>query len=179
MIQRAAVAGLAVCLILLLWTAWARRQRGNPSLSQEQLQEGMRAVAAQAVEAARLEYGVSLDYSAASVERVEGILARLHEEHRRSRFSLAREKSEGWRWGAYVGEVILRISPGHWEMDHSVAGKGTFPVVVKRGDSFPIGWCRKRIVNGPEDNIWQKFQVLYLMPRASGTEGRQATGGAK
>ena len=29
-----------------------------------------------------------------------------------------------------------------------------------KGDSFPMGWCEKRIVNGDEDNVWVKYTVL-------------------
>ena len=171
--------GIALLALVLLIAALVvlRAKVKAPSTSADDIQVGMKDAAAEAVGVAKAKHGVTLDYSPRSVEAVEAILAKLHEEHREAPFSLAREKEEGWRWGAYVGEVILRLTPGHWEMDHVAAGKGSFPVRVARGDSFPIGWCRKRIVNGPEDNVWHKFQILYLREGADSLKA-QASGAA-
>ncbi len=160
---------IATALAFLLVCGASRKRAQSPSSSRDDVQLGMKQAAQEAVHTARTAYGLTLDYSPKSVEAVEAILAKLHEEHKGSPFPLAREKEEGWRWGAYVGEVILRLSPGHWEADHPAGGKGSFPVRVARGDSFPIGWCRKRIVNGPEDNVWHKFQILYLKERVNVT----------
>jgi len=41
-----------------------------------------------------------------------------------------------------------------------VAGEKSYPLHWLGGDSFPVGWCFKRIMNGPEDNVWDKFQVV-------------------
>jgi hypothetical protein len=51
---------------------------------------------------------------------------------------------------------------GTWAVDHKVAGPGSFPIRWGEHEAFPIGWCGKRIVNGEEDNVWFKFQLLLL-----------------
>ena len=165
--------------ILIAAFALLSRRRASLVSTPPDLQVGLRAVAAEAVEVARTQYNTSLDYSPESVALLESnILQRLHEEHVREAFPLAREKDEAWRWGAYVGEVILRLTPGHWEVDHVAGGPRSYPVVVARGASFPMGWCRKRILNGPENNVWQKLQILYLnegtpLDEINGTKGEQ------
>jgi hypothetical protein len=149
--------------ILIAAFALLSRRRASTVSTPPDLQLGMEGVAAEAVEVARTRYNTSLDYSPESVALLEAnILQPLHEQHRKETFPLAREKDEAWRWGAYVGEVILRLTAGHWEVDHVAGGPRSYPVVVGRGASFPMGWCRKRILNGPEDNVWHKLQILYL-----------------
>jgi hypothetical protein len=61
-----------------------------------------------------------------------------------------------------VGEVIRRMHNGSWGIDHDVAGPGSFPIRWADHESFPIGWCGKRILNGEEDNVWFKFRMLLL-----------------
>jgi hypothetical protein len=51
---------------------------------------------------------------------------------------------------------------GSWAIDHEVAGPGSFPIRWGDHESFPIGWCGKRIINGEEDNVWFKFRALLL-----------------
>jgi hypothetical protein len=71
-------------------------------------------------------------------------------------------------WGAYIGEVIRRLEGGHWEKDSDVAGPDTYPIHHGQGQSFVVGWCGKRILNGAEDNVWHKFQVVVLGEGNSG-----------
>ena len=63
-------------------------------------------------------------------------------------------------FGAYIGEVIRRKFGGSWSVDHAVAGPQTFPINWHGREAFPVGWCGKRILNGDEDNVWFKFQVV-------------------
>jgi hypothetical protein len=60
-----------------------------------------------------------------------------------------------------IGEVIRRTETNvRWERDHPVMGEKAYPLHWGKGDSFPMGWCEKRIVNGDEDNVWVKYTVL-------------------
>ena len=45
---------------------------------------------------------------------------------------------------------------------HQVAGLGSLPIRWGEHESFPIGWCGKRIINCDEDNVWSKFRILLL-----------------
>jgi hypothetical protein len=114
----------------------------------------------EAVAIARDHHGITLDYSPASVEQVEAILGRLHDEYKK------RNTTEGQRglalaFGVYIGEVIRKqAGEGHWEKDHPVAGEGSMPLHWKGHDSFPVAWCLKRLANGEEDNVWHKYQMI-------------------
>lgn len=146
-----ALAGALIGALVVGFVIVARRRSRSPSAL-------MHAVAAAAVGRAREAYGVELDFSPGSVERVEEILARLHEAARAGEPVDARR--EALTWGAYIGEVIIREKGGRWERDHSAGGPGSFPLLWGDHASFPIGWCGKRIENGEEDNVWVKYRAL-------------------
>lgn len=104
--------------------------------------------------------GVTLDYTPDSVKQVEGILSDLHVERTKRLLSDSAVNQRAVQFGAYIGEVLRRTYGGSWSIDHSVGGPKSFPIHWKDHDSFPVGWCGKRIVNGDEDNVWFKFQVV-------------------
>jgi hypothetical protein len=116
-------------------------------------------IAAHAVQVAQ-EQGKTLDYSPKSVKIVESILGELHEAHVKGSLSDDQVKVMALRYGAYIGEVLRRTYGGTWATDHSVAGPRSYPIRWKKHESFPVGWCGKRILNGDEDNVWFKFQVF-------------------
>jgi hypothetical protein len=161
----------AVILGLALFVLWDRG-RTRQSLPERPVAEQMGELAAGAVEAARDAYEVVLDYGVPSVESVEGILGRLHEEHRAHPFFPERIAAEANRWGAYVGEVARRVRGGEWWRDSAHVGANTFPLVFgEQNEVYPCAWCYRRITNGPEDNVWVKF-------RLSVTERPEGEGGA-
>jgi len=148
-----------VVLGLLVYSRWDR------GLSQQQVpqrtaSEQMTALAAETVQAAYDAYEVTLDYTVASVEHVEGILAQLHDEHRAHSFFPERIIAEANRWGAYVGEVARRVRGGDWQRDSAHVGANAFPLVFGEQDEiYPCAWCYRRITNGVEDNVWVKFRM--------------------
>ena len=120
----------------------------------------MQFMAAEAVKKAEQENHIKLDYSVQSLENIEAILGKLHEQYVKDRSSVAVNEAS-MAYGAYLGEVIKRSEPGaYWEADHPVAGEKSYPLYWKGGVSYPWGWCLKRILNGPEDNVWRKYLAL-------------------
>jgi hypothetical protein len=123
----------------------------------------MRRRAGEAVEVAAREFARTLDFRPESVEKVEEILGRIHDRHKRSPLSDSGLTRESLRWGAYVGEAIRGVRPGRWALNSKAGGEGSMPVVyADRSESFPVRWCYKRIVNGEEDNVWHKFTILVI-----------------
>lgn len=122
--------------------------------------------------------GMSLDYSPGSVEHVESLLAELHQSRAAGRLADRDLHLHAHQFGAYVGEVLRRTYGGHWAEDHELAGPKSFPLHWKDGQSFPVGWCGKRILNGDEDNVWAKFQIVtseeYLRLRGAMTQASDA-----
>ena len=123
-------------------------------------QEMMTLLAAEAVKDAERENQINLDYSPQSIEQVEAILGKIHEQYMKDKASIS-VNGLAMAYGAYIGEAIRRSEPGSsWERDHPVGGEKSYPLRWKTGESFPCGWCYKRISNGPEDNVWHKYQML-------------------
>jgi hypothetical protein len=122
----------------------------------------MAALADEAVQRARDEFQIALDFGPDSVGQVEELLGKLHARRGAREMTDRRLHREAMTWGAYIGEVIRRLKGGHWEKDDEVCGPNSYPIHYGTGQSFPVGWCGKRILNGDEDNVWHKFQVLVL-----------------
>jgi hypothetical protein len=91
---------------------------------------------------------------------VEQILGELHDKYVRDHSSISAD-GLGSAYGAYIGEVVRRSEPGaKWERDDPVGGEKSYPIIWGGGHSYPMAWCYRRIVNGPEDNVWVKYRVL-------------------
>lgn len=121
----------------------------------------MQAVAAGAVKRAREEQKIELDYSPASIERLEVMLGELHNRHAQNPLEEKEITVLSRRWGAYIGEVAKRMRPGKWHRDSEKAGPGAMPLIFEDGlEAFPCSWVYKRIADGPDDNIAFKFRVL-------------------
>ncbi len=152
-------AAVVICALLLAPLVLALVQRTRIRLN---FDYAMKVVANEAVRTAKQEHQVMLDFSPASVQRLEGdILAKLHEAHLKTSMSEQNLSRLSIRWGAYLGETLKRRRPGRWHRDSQKVGRGTTPVVFEPGtEAFPRSWVYKRIADGPEDNVAFKFQVF-------------------
>jgi hypothetical protein len=70
--------------------------------------------------------------------------------------------AEGIIAGAFVGEAIRRTHGGTWLNESEIPNAGLFPLRLDTGTIYPINWCIKRLANGPEENIYQKYSFLVL-----------------
>ena len=119
-----------------------------------------------AIEHAQKIYAIELDHSASSIEQGEEILARLHE-HYLATQSLAGIFGMAMFYGAYIGEAFRRSSRPQADWEGDASGR-TFPCLRWHarhgGDSiiFPMSWCYTRIIEGPENNVWVKYQACAL-----------------
>jgi hypothetical protein len=117
-------------------------------------------LAAEAVGDAAKHDAVELDYSVDSIRKVDDILGKLHDRYVKDQSSV-RVTPLAHIYGAYIGEAIRRSEPGsRWERDHPVGGEKSYPLHWRGGESFPMGWCYRRIVNGPEDDVWMKYVAI-------------------
>jgi hypothetical protein len=114
-------------------------------------------LATMAVKDAKENNHVTLDYTPESIHDVENILGGLHDQYTRNPSSV-NANGLGSAYGAYIGEVIRRSEVGaKWERDDPVAGEKSYPLHWGGRVSFPMAWCYHRIVNGSEDNVWNKY----------------------
>lgn len=72
------------------------------------------------------------------------------------------QDAEGIIAGAFVGEAIRRTHGGTWLKDSEIPDAGLFPLRLDIGTIYPINWCAKRLANGREDNIYDKYSLLVL-----------------
>lgn len=113
--------------------------------------------------AAKLDWGESLDCSPGSLSAVERILGAMHDyiskpgnEESRTDESTA---TVAKMFGAYVGEVVRRTYGGQW----ALATDGVLELRIGDATIYPVGKVRKRLVDGPGDNIPFYFNAMSKM----------------
>ncbi len=130
----------------------------------------MAAYALDAVDHARNNFGIDLDFTPGSVEKVEEILTKLCAA--RPTGFLAKLFRKGpssdavdlmaKMYGGYIGEVLRRrAGSGAWYFDDKIMPGNTVYGLECNGSKFwPQIKVHKRFANGPEDNVW--FYYRYL-----------------
>lgn len=129
----------------------------------------MSAYSEDAVDFARQNFGVALDFSYASIEQVEAIADRLYRTIPHSFMAKLFRKvpSEAdldqicKMLGGYIGEVFRRAKGGDWAINPE------FNVIgVQRDEAwiFPSSKVHQRLSNGAEDNLWMFFRVMCGEP---------------
>jgi hypothetical protein len=117
--------------------------------------------AALCVSAARNVDGVELDYSVASLAKLDGILENL----RREGVTSEEVGETLFAFGCYVGEVFVRHAPGRWRRteDTPMAGAAGFPMVVEVANGAycnPLAKVFKRLEQGSEHSLPYFYQVF-------------------
>lgn len=113
--------------------------------------------AREAVERAQSEYQVELDFSEASIAKVEEVAGRaraggaLNEAGRAELAKLL---------GVYLGEVARRHHGGQWIIPKEGPFQGALVLQSKRGMTSPPSKVYKRLVDGEGDNLAAYYQVL-------------------
>jgi hypothetical protein len=128
----------------------------------------MQAYAQDAVDFAKEQFQVNLDFSENSLEQVEKILGTLHDTLPKGvlgkLFRRGPSHEQIWEmakgWGGYIGEVIRQRWGGEWMTETAVHPGTVITLRVSGSDIFPPAKVYKRLTNGAEDNIWHYYQVL-------------------
>ena len=156
---------LVFIVVLIITYRYFTSSRPQASQPKPDFHSTMNSASKGAIMVAEKDYQIELDESPESIEHVEKILGLLHDQHKETPFAKNKIAKAVIQWGAYTGEVIKNIHPAHWEKDSEVGGKNSYPLVFEeeKRETFPVGWVHKRIVNGPDDNIWVKFQILIML----------------
>jgi hypothetical protein len=106
--------------------------------------------------------GYDLDFSHQSVQQVEEILGKIHDQYYQD-MNDAGLNGLALEFAAYIVSVIQKnLNLGRWERDHEKMGKDSFPLFLDSQVIFPYGWCLKRIYDGAGDNVWIKYKTLIL-----------------
>jgi len=125
-----------------------------------ELTEIAKAYSLDALDIAARNFGVNLNWSESSIQQVENMLGRLHDEIAKAPPPDSTVWTFAKSFGSYVGEVMLRHHGGEWGM--VAIGEESFPGVQLPGEQlcWPWGRAYNRITNGAEDNIWDYYRVL-------------------
>ena len=129
----------------------------------------MSAFAKDAVDFARQRYGISLDYSPASVEQVEAIADKLFQSIPKGFVGKLFQKgpsdeeikTASKMLGSYIGEVLRGSMGGDWAINQELSAIG-----IQTGETwvFPPSKVHKRLTEGPGDNLWFYFRALLDQP---------------
>lgn len=115
-------------------------------------------LAQRAVDAERNISGVELDYSPASLVRVDEVL----DSFREPGSDAVAETI--FVFGCYVGEVFVRHADYEWVDNSPETARYTFPLTVYRAaaktHANPIGKAFKRVDNGAVDSVAYFYQVF-------------------
>ncbi len=113
-----------------------------------------------AVQNARIKWSEALDFTPDSLDAMERMLGRMHNlaTHAApgggpSEYQIA---SAATLWGVYIGEVIRRHYGGQWSMGDD----NVLALAVGETQAFPIAKARKRIVDGPTENVRYYFSSI-------------------
>ena len=119
----------------------------------------MQAFAEQAVRLGR-EFKINLDYSEGSLEQVERLLARFHDELTSANPGSKLEEMAKI-WGGYLGEVVRRRFGGEWSIEKYPAGDFLIVTLNVNGARlFPSMKVHKRLTEGSSENIWSFYQAV-------------------
>jgi hypothetical protein len=151
---------LAVMGLILALVSSRPKQAGPPQFATTD--EMMVYFAKEAAKWVKQDKGIELDYSMSSIKVVEeqlGGLSRQVDKSNPQKGMFGQAAS----YGAYIGEVVRKRFGGTWAVDHPVGGARSYPMTTKSNQViFPVGWCWKRIINGEEDNVYFKAEMLLL-----------------
>lgn len=114
----------------------------------------------QAIQSGKLTWHESLDFTQDSLDGVERLLGKMHNHYKfaapgtgPSEEQLA---STSRLWGIYIGEVIRRHYGGQWLQGQD----GALTLSIGEAQVSPIAKARKRIVDGPTENIRYYFSSM-------------------
>jgi len=165
----------AVVAIVALFGAQMMRTYIGKRKIRSDFDYAMQVVAKEAVRRAKTEYRVDLNFAPSSVERLETMLGNIHKTHLKNPLSEKELSLHSIRWGAYIGEVLKRVQPGKWPpaIHQRPVEAPCLLSSIPSTQNFLVHGHRKRIADGPGDNVILKFQVLC------GLEFRKHIGWAK
>lgn len=121
--------------------------------------EMMRDCAAEAVGIAQDRFGFVLDYSDASIESLETILAGVSASLDLSDEGLVEQAVKVW--GSYFGETVRRSFGGSWDLVQYPGRAAAFPTLVIAGSQlYPLMKVYRRFTIGDSENVWKFYERI-------------------
>lgn len=116
-----------------------------------------------AIEIAENDYDADLDFSNKSIDEIERILGDIFKQTGGTNISKRELVILSMIFGSYIAEVVERnFDGGRLEKDHPQVGQDSYPYYLGPSVFFPINWCYKRLTNGEEDNVSDKYEAFVI-----------------
>jgi len=134
--------------------------------SEPKIGQAAEAYSLKMIDFAKTTFGIDLNWSDESIRQIETIAAALHEDYKK-KHPTPEQVAHMYRMvGSYIGEVYRKNHGAEWGWVISPGGD-RFPGLESASTRcWPWARAQKRIVDGPEDNIWHYYQYL-LNPNTS------------
>jgi hypothetical protein len=138
---------------------------GGPFEPEPQLQTMAENYSRRLIDYARERYGITLDWSDENIRQVERICDVIHADYKAIRPSEEEIQPTYIMLGSYVGEALRRNHGADWGW---VTLEGKRAPGMQRGSTLVWPWikARKRIIDGPGENLWIYYQYL-INPEAT------------
>lgn len=121
--------------------------------------EMVRSCAAEAVQTAQERFGFVLDYSDASIESLETILAGVSASLDASDKGATEQAVK--LWGSYLGEVVRRNFGGTWDLIQYPGRAAAVPTLVIAGSQlYPLVKVYRRLTMGEPENVWKFYEKI-------------------
>lgn len=133
----------------------------NTFKKDDQIRKTAEAYGKDTVEYAQKHFGLKLDMSDASIEKLERMFADLDQDRTATPPSIERTGEFSKMFGSYVGEVYRRNHGAEWGLITSAKGE-TFPgLKAKDGQLFwPWGAVQARLMQGTKDSVTAYYRSL-------------------
>ncbi|MCA9243338.1 MAG: hypothetical protein KDA32_05240 [Phycisphaerales bacterium] len=162
------VLSAAFALVHLLSLLEKRRPANQ---DKPKVEVGMPFYAELAVQKAKSENKVHLDFTVQSIDVVDEILMSAHREYAAGKLHDGKVRAMAFFYGAYVGEVACRTAGANWNKETWSRPMLEVAIQTEQGQYMPAGWCRNRIVNGADASVSVEFGRMTR--RRSGESARR------
>jgi hypothetical protein len=153
---------LSFIMALFPFYANADNQKSQSFVVDPNIQKIAEAYALDAVDLAKIQFNIKLDWSDGSIENVEKALVKMHASYAATTPRPTQEQvmSFAKAFGSYVGEVYRRNHGGKWGIISLNEQK--FPGLRTNAGANFWPWARvaNRITDGDENNVFDYYQVL-------------------
>ena len=151
------VGSIVMLLVVLSATVTGEAESMENFVPDERVHKIATAYSLDAVDTAKQNFGVELDWSVESIREVEKILARLHEAMNDEAPSDETLQTFAKIFGSYLGEVVRREHGGQWGL---LGAEGEATPGMSHG-IWPWDRAYKRITLGPDENVWHYYQLIF------------------
>lgn len=124
-------------------------------------------LARRAVEIARKDYGITLDFSRQSLRDLNRLLDRAHSLITSPAYAGKVPDRTIQVWGAYLGETIRRENNGIWTENPAASEYRQYSINTPTGNIFPMEQVYLRVVEGKKNNL--KAAIIEPPTRKAGS----------